>query len=128
MTQPNVDAVHRLFEHVSAGDVDAALADVADDAIYAAPYYELLAEGRDRWASMFGGLRERFSEIHYEVTDHHETVDTDLVIVEARGDNAVAGSDKRYRNTYLHLVRFRDGKIVHWTEYSNPKVFSEAVT
>ena len=124
----NVEAVHRLFQNISAGDVDAALADVADDAVYDAPYYDLLAEGRERWSAMFTGLGQRFSEVHYEVTAHHETVDPDLVIVEARGDNAVAGSDKRYRNSYLHVVRFRDGKIVHWTEYSNPKVFAEAMS
>jgi ketosteroid isomerase-like protein len=49
------------------------------------------------------------------------------VIVEVKGDNAVAGSDRRYQNDYLFLVQCRDGKIAHIFEYSNPMVYAAAV-
>jgi len=58
--------------------------------------------------------------------DHFPAVDPELVIVELRGDNQVAGSTTRYRNHYLMFVRFRDGRVAHWREFSNPDVYRRA--
>jgi ketosteroid isomerase-like protein len=53
-------------------------------------------------------------------------VDPDVVITEVRGDNAVRDSDRRYRNHSVMFVGFRDDRVVHWIEYSNPLVYREA--
>ena len=120
--------VERMLAAVSSGDVDGYLELVADDVVYDAPYYAEMAprRGRDELASMLTNLSARFASVSYEVTDTFETVDPDLVIAEVRGDNAVRDSDRRYRNHYVMFVRFRDGRVAHWTEYSNPMVYRDA--
>jgi uncharacterized protein len=75
---------------------------------------------------MLTNLSARFASVSYEVTATYETVDPDLVIAEVRGDNAVRDADRRYRNHYVMFVRFRDDRVVHWIEYSNPMVYRDA--
>ena len=120
--------VERMLVAVSTGDVDGYLACVDEDVVYEAPYYVEMAarRGRDELASMLTNLSARFAAVSYEVTRTYETVDPDLVIVEVRGDNAVRDSDRRYRNHYVMFVQFRDDRVVHWTEYSNPLVYRDA--
>ena len=57
-----------------------------------------------------------------------QTTDPDLVIVEVQGDNELAGSDRRYQNHYLMFLRFTDGLVSHWREFSNPDVFRQATS
>jgi ketosteroid isomerase-like protein len=120
--------VERMLAAVSSGDVDGYLACVDDDIVYEAPYYAEMAprRGRDELATMLTNMSARFASVSYEVTGTFETVDPDLVIAEVRGDNAVRDSDHRYRNHYVMFVRFRDERVVHWTEYSNPMVYRDA--
>lgn len=127
--QGNVEVVQEMLARVSAGDTDGYLAHLTDDAEYVAPYYPEMAprRGRDEIAQMLGGLFSRFKTVSYTITDTFETIDPDLVICEARGDNQVLGSDRRYRNQYVMFVRFRDGQVAHWTEYSDPNVYHRAV-
>ena len=40
--------------------------------------------------------------------------------------HAVRDSDRRYRNHYVMFVWFRDDRVVHWIEYSNPMVYRDA--
>lgn len=120
--------VEQMLSAVSSGDVDGYLACVDDDIVYDAPYFAEMAprRGRTELASMLTNLSARFASLSYEVTEMFETVDPDLVIAEVRGDNAVRDSDRRYRNHYVMFVRFRDDRVVHWIEYSNPMVYRNA--
>ena len=124
----NLAAVRGMLAAVSAGDAQGYLAHVADDVVYEAPWYANFPEmrGRAALAGMLAAVHQRFSSVRYEIVDHFPTLDPDLVIVELRGDNQVAGSDARYRNHYLMFVRFRDGRVAHWREFSNPDVYRRA--
>lgn len=124
----NLATLRSMLAAVSAGDPAAYLAHVADGVVYEAPYYADLPAvcGREGLAAMLDAVRERFSSVRYDVVDHFPTVDPDLVIAELRGDNQVAKSSVRYRNHYLMFVRFRDGKVAHWREFSNPDVYRRA--
>jgi len=125
----HADTVRRMLASVSAGDVEAFVADLADDAEYVAPYYPEMAPRRSRSeiAAMFAGLFARFASVSYEITALHETTDPDTVICEVRGDNEVRGTGRRYRNHYVMFVRFRGDVVVRWTEYSDPNVYQRAV-
>lgn len=125
----NLDTVRSMLAAISAGDVAGFVARLADDAEYVAPYYPEMGprRGRAEIAAMFDGLFARFASVSYEVTEAHETTDPDLVICEVRGDNQVRGTDRRYRNHYVMFVRIRDGRVVRWTEYSDPNVYHRAV-
>jgi ketosteroid isomerase-like protein len=120
-------AFREVIAAVNAGDGERARPHLADDVVYQAPYYDLDIKGVDELVRMFGALVERFSSIDYRITEVIPGLDPDVLVVEARGDHAVRSSEKRYRNLYLLVVRFVDGRIARWTEYSDPTVFKEAM-
>lgn len=122
----NVATTRRLFEAFSAGDTGALVAAVAEDLVYDAPWYDLRREGRAEFAAMLAAVEERFETVLYEVVEVFPLVDPDLVIVEVRSDHAVRGRDRRYRNQYVQFLRFRDGLVVEWREFSNPDAYRAA--
>ena len=124
----NLATVREMLDRISNGDADGQLAHVTDDVVYEAPYYSQMAprRGRVELAAMLDAVQSRFSSVLYEITEYFPTVDPDLVIVEVRGDNQVAGSERRYRNHYVMFLRFRDGKVAEWREFSNPDVYRTA--
>jgi ketosteroid isomerase-like protein len=124
----NCETVRTMMRAFSSGDPATLLAHVADDVVYEAPYYAQFTtkHGRDQLAAMLTAVEDRFSSILYEVVELFPTTDPDLVVAEIRGDHAVKGSDRRYRNHYIQFLHFRDGLVDHWREFSNPLVYSEA--
>jgi ketosteroid isomerase-like protein len=129
--QANYETYRKMRTSQNGGDRAGWLDCFTDDVVFEAPYYREdgapLASGRDAMARVFDRMKETFSSVNYQVKRFIPAVDPDLVIVEVRGDNAVANSDKRYQNDYLFLVQCRDGKIAHIFEYSNPMVYKTAV-
>jgi uncharacterized protein len=123
----NVAAFEAVMAAVNAGDGEAARPYLDPEVQYEAPWYSLHVRGRDELVRMFGGLGARFETIRYEVDAIHPALDPDLLVIEEHGDHAVRSSDRRYQNQYVMLVRFRDGRIVRWLEYSNPEIFKAAV-
>jgi len=125
----NLDILNEMLRCVSSGDMAGELAHLADDVTYEAPYYAGFGvkRGREEMAAMLAAVEARFSSIHYEVVASHPTTDPDLVIAEVRGDHQVVGSDQRYQNHYVMFLRFRDGKVVEWREFSNPDIYRSAV-
>ncbi len=61
------------------------------------------------------------------LTDVHECVDPDLLVAEYESDGHVTHTGKPYRNTYIALWRFRDGKVCGVKEFPNPMVAAEAL-
>ena len=120
-----------LVKSQNAKDTDGFLACFTDDVVFEAPAYSKggapIAEGREAMGRMFEVLKEKFTTLGYRVNRVIPAVDPDLVIVEVKGDNEVAGSGKHYCNDYLFLVGCREGKIASILEYSNPQVYDEAV-
>ncbi len=122
----NLGSVQAMLAGVTAGKFEEFLDRLAPDAVYEAPYYRDFAEraGRAAVAEMFAGLTARFSSVSYWITTHFPTMDPDLVIVECRSDNVVAGTDRHYRNHYLMFVTFSPaGQVVRWREFSNPDTY-----
>lgn len=122
----NVAKMRAITAAVNSGDEAAQREHLADDISYEAPYYSLHVTGKDRLVAMFQGLRSRFREIDYQITEVYPALDPDLVIYEQRGDNPVIATGRRYQNHYVMFAWFRDGKVVRWVEYSNPKVYDAA--
>jgi pimeloyl-ACP methyl ester carboxylesterase/ketosteroid isomerase-like protein len=129
--QRNIATVRGLLAAVSSQDFATFVAGMADDVVYEAPFFAGFGErrGRDSIAAMFGGMKERFSQLRYDVVADYPASDPNLVIVECRGDNVVIGSDQHYRNHYFMFVRFDDAGLVrHWREISNPDVYRREVS
>jgi ketosteroid isomerase-like protein len=124
----NCETIRTMMRAFSSGDPETLLAHVADDVVYEAPYYSQFQtkHGREQLAAMLAAVEARFSSILYEVVELFPTTDPDLVVAEIRGDHAVKDSDRRYRNHYIQFLHFRDGKVDHWREFSNPDVYRTA--
>ena len=43
------------------------------------------------------------------------------LIAEYHSDAIVARNGNEYRNRYIAVLRFRDGKISHWREFHDPR-------
>jgi ketosteroid isomerase-like protein len=125
----NCETIRTMMRQFSSGEPAGLLEHVADDVVYEAPYYSQFQtkHSRDELAAMLRAVEDRFETILYEVVELFPTVDPDLVIAEIRGDHAVRGSDRRYQNHYIQFLRFREGKVVEWREFSNPDVYRTAV-
>jgi ketosteroid isomerase-like protein len=125
----NLQVVRDVLAAFSSGDAEGLLAHVADDVTYEAPYYATMPikRGRAELAGMLAAVEARFSTVHYGVTDVFPALDPDLVIVEVRGDHQVRDAPRRYQNHYVMFLRFRDGLVAEWREFSNPDVYRQSV-
>ena len=61
------------------------------------------------------------------LTAVHECLDPDLLVVEYESDGHVTHTGRPYRNTYIALWRFRDGKVSGVKEFPNPMGAAEAL-
>ena len=126
----NQELYRRMLDTQNAKDRDGFLACLADDVVFEAPYYRAdapIAAGLAAMASKFDTMCDKFDTLAYRVKRFIDALDPDLVIAEVAGDNAVAGTERRYRNDYLFLVETRGGRIARIFEYSNPLVYARDV-
>jgi ketosteroid isomerase-like protein len=128
--EENQRLYERMIKAQNAKDRAGFLACFDEATVFEAPYYQPdapLAAGKAAMGSVFDALCERFSSIGYEIKRFIPALDPDLLIVEVRGNNAVAGTDRVYRNDYLFLVSVSGGLITRTFEYSNPNAYARDV-
>jgi uncharacterized protein len=115
MSDPKIDVVQRLYEAYGRGDIDAVLAQLADDIDWAAE----AASTSVPWYGTYRGKAEVsrfFKEIgtNVEVTEFtplsFTSNDTD-VIVAVRWAYTVRSTGKRAAMLMQHWWRFSDGRI-----------------
>lgn len=112
---------------------------------------DYISEGRIReWVELFDpdgvlefpypppGVAPRFVG-HHELYEHmkdfpkqfdvrfsglvfHETTDPDLVIAEFEGHGRGVVTKRQFDQVYISVVRFRNGRIVHFRDFWNPLV------
>ncbi|MEY2430299.1 MAG: uncharacterized protein QOC92_24 [Acidimicrobiaceae bacterium] len=121
----NRDVVSTVLETVSAGKFDQLADYVTDDLVFELPYGPDFMpnpiEGRDAWNQMQLMTFKLFSSFTLDLVEVHECVDPDELIAEYRSDAVVERNGNAYRNRYIGVFRFRDGKISHWREFHNPE-------
>ena len=62
-----------------------------------------------------------FDSFKLEPIEYHECLDPDELIAEYRSEAIVKRNGNEYKNRYIGVLRFRDGKISHWREFHNPQ-------
>ena len=121
----NRQVVSTVLDTVSAGKFDQLADYVTDDLVFELPYGPDFMpnpiEGRDAWNQMQLMTFKLFSSFALELVEVHECVDPDELIAEYRSDAVVERNGNAYRNRYIGVFRFRDGKISHWREFHNPE-------
>ena len=121
----NRQVVSTVLDTVSAGKFDQLADYVTDDLVFELPYGPDFMpnpiEGRDAWNQMQLMTFKLFSSFALALIEVHDCVDPDELIAEYRSDAVVERNGNAYRNRYIGVFRFRDGKISHWREFHNPE-------
>lgn len=121
----NRQVVSTVLDTVSAGKFDHLADYVTDDLVFELPYGPDFMpnpiEGRDAWNEMQLMTFKLFSSFALELVEVHDCVDPDELIAEYRSDAVVERNGNAYRNRYIAVFRFRDGKISQWREFHNPE-------
>jgi uncharacterized protein len=63
----------------------------------------------------------------YEVTELYQTQDPEVVIVEMRGTATVTTTGQSFAATSIQVLRIRDGQIVLFRDFANPRVLEDVV-
>ncbi len=124
----NLDAVHRAFAAIAEGDADAMMENYTDDIVFEFPFSDPPAriEGRDVMREYlrgaFAGLRLRL-----EITEIHETIDPDRVVIEMVSSGRILSNANPYANRYISVYWFRDGAISHVREFLDPTLYAKTL-
>ena len=126
----NLDVVRRAFAGIAAGSAEQMLVDnYTDDMVLELPYASppTVIETKERaikyLTAAFGLFR--FS---LEITEVHECVDPDKLILEYTSIGKVVPSGKAYGNRYIGVYWFRGGRIARVREFYDPTVSAQALS
>jgi hypothetical protein len=121
----NREVLSTVIDTISAGKLDQLADHVTDDLVFELPYGPDFMpnpiEGREAWNQMQLMTFKLFSSFALELIEVHDCVDPDELIAEYRSDAIVERNGNAYRNRYIGVFRFRDGKISAWREFHNPE-------
>lgn len=121
----NKDRFTTVLETVSAGRFEELGQSMTDDLVFELPYGPDFipnpVEGLEAWNQMQLMTFAMFSSFRLELTSFHDCLDPDELIAEYRSEAVVKRNGNDYRNRYIGVLRFRDGKISHWREFHNPQ-------
>ena len=110
---------------ISAGQFDKLGDFMVDDLLFELPYGPAFmpnpVEGLEAWNQMQLMTFAMFDSFKLEPIEYHECLDPDELIAEYRSEAIVKRNGNEYKNRYIGVLRFRDGKISEWKEFHNPK-------
>ncbi len=120
----NEEIVRSVLRHITNGEYDQLANYVTEDLQFELPYAAAPIpnrfDGRDVWDGMQRQTFQMFTSFKNEPLQFYATAAPDMLIAEYESDAVVARNGKSYRNRYVGVFRFRDGKICFWREYHNP--------
>jgi ketosteroid isomerase-like protein len=121
----NRKAFESVIDTVSAGrfeDLGSFMtADLEFELPYGPDFIPNPIRGLEAWNEMQLMTFKLFRVFRLHLDRVHEGVDPDELIFEYHSEAVVERNGNAYENTYIGVVRFRDGKIAHWREYHNPE-------
>jgi ketosteroid isomerase-like protein len=123
----NKEAIRNMFAQLAGGNADAFLAAMGDDL-----RYTLI--GNTRFSGTFNGKQELIAKLlvplmaaltdGIALTPYNLIADGDFVAMQAHG-KAMNKNGKPYNNTYCHIFKFANGKIVEVTEYLDTELVTD---
>ena len=126
----NIGTIRAVMECLSTGRYDEIGEHVSEDVAFELPYgpgaRPIEVHGREAFVGLNAKTWPAFSHFRQTITQIHELVDPEKLIVEYESDGAITATGKPYRNRYVGIFGFRDGLICEWHEFHNPDVPAEA--
>ena len=120
----NQAVLREVMATISAGEFDRLAEFMTDDLVFELPYGpDFMPErfdGLETWDQMQRATFGMFTSFRLEPLLFHDCLDPDQLIAEYRSEATVARNGNDYRNRYIGVLRFRDGRISEWREFHNP--------
>lgn len=127
----NVRVVREVMRLMSEFRFDEAAGYLHDDVIVDCPYQAFhqgpLRRGKTLVAAGFQFVPMIFSRFRLSIGEVYDCPGDDTVVFEMESDGIFAANGTAYRNQYLMVFGFRDGKVVLWREYYNPKRMNDGM-
>jgi ketosteroid isomerase-like protein len=121
--EANKQTLRRAMEGISALDLDAVVAELRGDVRFELPYEDAVPDsGVDGIRDLLGRMFSMFQKFGMTLTDVYDLLDPNMLVARYRGDALARDKPVIYRNDYIGVFEFRDGKITLWREYDNPMV------
>jgi len=126
---PNEAVIRKFFVTLMEKDLDGFEDLWAEDAVQEIPFppevdgFEPVWNGKERIVSYYRQAIPKRRDHVFLIDQMHQTVDPDVIAVEAAAHSVVADTGKSYDQRYVFFFRLRDGLIVLNREYVNPLPF-----
>jgi ketosteroid isomerase-like protein len=121
----------RFLESLDAGDVDAAIACLADDVVqdmpYSPPGYPKQLHGADTLRGLWTGLTEATQAMDFTIVDIRQFTDPEWAFAEWKA-HLVQPSGAHYSNHYFTFFKVVGGRIQVYREVYDPLVFEAEVS
>jgi ketosteroid isomerase-like protein len=121
----NLARFETVLATISRGEYERLRDHITEDLVFELPYGPDFMPnpivGLEPWLEMSLMTFAMFRSFGLELTEVHQCLAPDELVAEYRSDAVVARNGKAYRNRYIGVVRFRDGKICAWREFHNPE-------
>jgi ketosteroid isomerase-like protein len=126
---PPIEVALDMLASLASKDPEGFMGHIGDDFVYESPFYSSVSpvHGRPGMRSMLQAVATIFTTVRFDVIEAFAGSDPGRVVIECRGDSVVASTGAPYRNHYVMLLQFRDGKVTSWREFSNPDVYRNAL-
>jgi len=63
----------------------------------------------------------------YEVTELHQTLDPEVVIVELHAKATLTTTGRSLTATSIQILRIREGHIVLWRDFADPRILDDVI-
>jgi len=87
---------------------------------YAPPGYPQRLDGKAAIREYMRDYPDKIEIASFTVEAFHQTLDSNVVIIEFSVDGRAVETDRPYAMRYVAVVTLRDGDIVHYRDYWNP--------
>jgi len=115
MSQENLELAKRLGAMMRAGDIDGALALIADDLVLTDHYFSLdepsVFHGREAALGHWAATVQAFAGLHREVDERLDVGDWVITVGRWKGRGKASGVPVQGRRA-VDALRWRDGKVV----------------
>ena len=128
-SKENKEIVRHLFEEVNKGNSQPFVDAMAED-------LTLTLIGTTPISGTFKGVKEVSEKVMPRIMSSFKSqprvvidrliAEDDFVVVVAHGEGGVAKNGHPYNNTYCHVMRLKDGKLVESTEYLDTALVNAA--
>ena len=121
MRERNVAAFARSLAALSRGDLEGHLAGCTDDFVLELPYADppVTVEGKDAVRAYLAPALATFA-MQLDATGFVNGADPDVLVAEYVSVGRVTTTHKPYANSYVAILRFREGLLCRQREYYNP--------